>query len=135
MATENIAPNPQFSERMETMYERKMSPATPGQRGPLRFEEGVATDTDVPAQFQAGIDHGYDTPAGRPNHNMNVFEKYPEETMRERAHVGSAAWVEAPTYVGEFSQGTFSDYAETKIEEVFRSGSRYQRMNPASVTD
>ncbi len=55
--------------------------------------------------------------------------------MRERAHVGSAAWVEAPTYVGEFTQGTFRDYAETKIEEVFRTGSRYQRMNPASVND
>jgi hypothetical protein len=55
--------------------------------------------------------------------------------MRARAHVGSAAWVEAPTYVAEFSNGTFSDYAEIKIEEVFRSGSRYQRMNPAAVAD
>jgi len=135
MATSNIAPNPGFPERAGSVYERKMSAATPGLRGPLRFEEGVATDTDVPAQFQVGIDQGYDTPAARPNHNQNVFEKYPEETMRERAHVGSAAWVEAPTYNNEFSQGTFSDYAETKIEEVFRSGSRYQRMNPAAVTD
>jgi hypothetical protein len=63
------------------------------------------------------------------------MEKYPEETMRARAHVGSASWVEAPAYVGEFSTGTFSDYAEIKIEEVFRSGSRYQRMNPAAVAD
>ena len=55
--------------------------------------------------------------------------------MKERAHVGSAAWVEAPAYLGEFSQGTFSDYAEVSIEEVFRSGSRYQRMNPAAVND
>jgi len=135
MAVSNIAPNPSFPERAGSVYERKMSPATPGLRGPLRFEEGVATDTDVPAQFQVGIDQGYDTPPSRPNHNVNVFEKYPEETMRERAHVGSAAWVEAPTYNNEFSSGTFSDYAETKIEEVFRSGSRYQRMNPAAVTD
>lgn len=131
----NIAPNPQFPEKVGAVYERKMSAAQPGLRGPLRFEEGVATDTDVPNDFQLGLDQGYDTPAGRPNHNANVFEKYPEETMKERAHVGSAAWVEAGTYVNEFSQGTFNDYAETSIEEVFRSGSRYQRMNPAAVID
>lgn len=132
---ENIAPVPSFPERTGATYERKMSAAQAGLRGPLRFEEGVATDTDVPNDFQLGLNQGYDTPAGRPNHNVNVMEKYPEETMKERAHVGSAAWVEAPTYVAEFSNGTFSDYAETKIEEVFRSGSRYQRMNPAAVAD
>jgi hypothetical protein len=132
---ENIAPVPSFPERTGAVYERKMSAAQAGLRGPLRFEEGVATDTDVPNDFQLGLNQGYDTPAGRPNHNVNVMEKYPEETMRARAHVGSAAWVEAPTYVGEFSTGTFSDYAETKIEEVFRSGSRYGRMNPAAVAD
>lgn len=132
---ENIAPVPSFPERTGTVYERKMSAAQAGLRGPLRFEEGVATDTDVPNDFQLGLNQGYDTPAGRPNHNLNVMEKYPEETMRARAHVGSAAWVEAPAYVAEFSTGTFSDYAEIKIEEVFRSGSRYQRMNPAAVAD
>jgi hypothetical protein len=130
-----IAPNPGFPEKTGSVYERKMSPATPGQRGPLRFEEGVATDTDVPNDFQLGLDQGYDTPAGRPNHNLNVFEKSAEETMKERAHVGSASWVEAPTYVAEFSQGNFQDYAEPQIEEVVRSGSRYQRMNPAAVAD
>jgi hypothetical protein len=132
---ENIAPVPSFPERTGAVYERKMSAAQAGLRGPLRFEEGVATDTDVPNDFQLGLNQGYDTPAGRPNHNLNVMEKYPEETMRARAHVGSASWVEAPTYVGEFSNGTFSDYAEIKIEEVIRSGSRYGRMNPAAVAD
>jgi hypothetical protein len=112
-----------------------MSPATPGLRGPLRFEEGIATDTDVPSDFQVGLDQGYDTPAGRPNHNTNVFEKYPDETMKQRAHVGSAAWVEAPTYLGEFSQGNFGDHSQVVIEEVIRSGGRYQRMNPAQVAD
>jgi hypothetical protein len=135
MANTNIAPVPGFPERTPVTYDRKISPAQPGLRGPLRFEEGIATDTDVPNDFQLGLDQGYDTPAGRPNHNSNVFEKFPEETMRERAHVGSAAWVEAPTYIQEFSNGTFQDYAETAIEEVVRSGGRYQRMNPASVND
>ena len=38
-----IAPTPKFPENPGTTYDRKMSPAAPGQRGPLRFEEGLAT--------------------------------------------------------------------------------------------
>jgi len=92
-----IAPSPKFPERPGTNYDRKMSPATPGQRGPLRFEEGIATDTDVPQEFTKGAMQGYVPAAGRPNRNANVFEKPAEETMRERAHVGSAAWVKHQT--------------------------------------
>jgi hypothetical protein len=121
---ENLAPAPEFPERVGATYERKLSPAMPGLRGPLRFEEGVATASQ-----------GYETQPGRPNHNVNVMEKFPEETMRERAHVGSAAWVEAPTYLGEYAQGAFANAAEARIEEVVRSGARYQRMNPATVMD
>ena len=135
MAVENIAPTPQFPEKVGATYERKMAAAQPGLRGPLRFEEGIATDTDVPNDFQVGLDQGYDTPAGRPNHNVNVMEKFPEETMKQRAHMGSAAWVEAPTYLGEYSQGNFGDHSEVVIEEVIRSGARTQRMNPAVVAD
>jgi hypothetical protein len=135
MAVENIAPTPQFPEKVGATYERKMAAAQPGLRGPLRFEEGIATDTDVPNDFQVGLDQGYDTPAGRPNHNLNVMEKFPEETMKQRAHMGSAAWVEAPTYLGEYSQGNFGDHSEVVIEEVIRSGARTQRMNPAVVAD
>lgn len=135
MTVPNIAPAPQFPERMTPVYERKMSPAQPGLRGPLRFEEGIATDTDVPQEFQNGAFQGYTTPPGRPNHNQNVFEKYPEETMRERAHVGSAAWVEAPIFLNEFAEGSFADYAEAEIQEVIRDGSSYRRMNPATVSD
>ncbi|NDH64837.1 MAG: hypothetical protein EBY26_00325 [Microbacteriaceae bacterium] len=135
MATTNIGPVPMFPEQVGNTYERKMAAALPGQRGPLRFEEGVATDTDVPTDFQKGMMQGSITPPGRPNHNMNVFEKYPEETMAERAHVGSAAWVEAPVYLGEFAQGSFSDYAEVRYEEVIRSGGRQVRTNPAVVVD
>lgn len=131
----SIGPAPQFPEREGATYERKFSAAVPGQRGPLRFEEGIATDTDVPSEFGNGMSQGYMTPAGRPNHNENVFEKFPEETMRERAHVGSAAWVESQTFVGEFAKGSFSDYAEAAFEEEFRSGAHYTRMNPASVVD
>ena len=66
---------------------------------------------------------------------MNVFEKYPDETMKQRAHVGSAAWVEAPTYLGEFAQGNFGDHSEVVIEEVIRNGARQARPNPAQVVD
>ena len=135
MATPNIAPAPQYPERPGNSYERKMSPATPGLRGPLRFEEGIASDTDVPNDFQVGLDQGYETPDGRPNHNENVFEKYADETMRERAHVGSAAWVEAPDTLTEFANGAFADHGDNRIEEVIRNGSHQQRLNPSVVQD
>jgi hypothetical protein len=135
MAVPNIAPAPQFPEDPGNMYERKVVAAIPGERGPLRFQEGIGTDTDVPNEFTKGAMQGYLTPPGRSNHNMNVYEKLPEETMAERAHLGSAAWVEAPTYLGEFAQGSFADYADIRYEEAIRSGARYARLNPASVTD
>lgn len=130
-----IAPNPGFPEKPHYVYERKMAPNMPGGRGPLRFEEGIATDTDVPNDFQSGMADGYGSAPGRPNHNQKVDTKYPEQTMAERAHVGSASWVEAPTYLQEFARGSFSDYADVQWEEVVRSGQRYLRLNPAQVDD
>lgn len=135
-----IAPLDHFPERQGTVYERKMAGDQAGKRGPLRFEEALATDTDLPNEFGNGIMQGYTTAAGRPNHNANVYEKWPEETMRERAHVGSAAWVEAPTYLGEFAHGTDSVLAERRYEQVDRgapnpTGARYERHNPAEVMD
>ena len=102
-----IAPAPQYGEKAPNVYERKMAPSLAQNRGPLRFQEGVATDTDIPNDFQLGVFQGVMTPPGRPNHNQNVYEKYPDETMKQRAHVGSAAWVESPQYLGEFAQGSF----------------------------
>jgi len=131
----NLAPAPQFPERPGNVYETKLSPATPGLRGPLRFEEGVATDTDVPSEFDKGVMQGLSSAPGRPNRNVNVYEKYPDETMRERAHVGSAAWVEAPTFLSEFAAGSFADYAEYRYDEVIRNGGRQQHGNPAVVND
>lgn len=130
-----IAPDPKFPEKSGTMYDRKMAGAVPGQRGPLRFEEGIATDTDVPQQFTVGAMQGYMPAAGRPNRNASVWQKTAEETMRERAHVGSAAWVEAPAYLGEFAAGGFADHGDNRFEEVFRSGAHQQAANPAVVQD
>ena len=124
---------------VSNVYEQKMAPDMPGGRGPLRFEEGLATDTDIPNEFVNGVTQGYVTAPGRPNHNRNVYEKMPEETMRERVHVGSAAWVEAPTYLAAFAGGTSAE-AERKYVQVDRGhpnpdGARYQRRNASQVTE
>lgn len=129
-----IAPTAVPPSVQSSTYERKMAPDMPGGRGPLRFEEGLATDTDLPMEFVNGAHQGYATAPGRPNHNVNVYEKWPDETMRERVHVGSASWVEAPTYLGAFAGGTSAE-AERKYIEVDRSGGRYQRRNASQVTD
>ena len=130
-----IAPTPKFPERPGNTYDRKMSPATPGQRGPLRFEEGLATDTDIPQEFTNGAMQGYEPAAGRPNRNKPVHTKTAEETMRERAHVGSAAWVEAPANLTEFSAVAFGDHGDNRFEEVFRSGANQKASNPSVVND
>ena len=130
-----IAPAPKMPERVGATYDRKMSPAATGQRGPLRFEEGIATDTDVPNEFTKGAMQGYAPAPGRPNRNQNVFEKLPEETMRERAHVGSAAWVEAPSHLSEFAAGGFADHGDNRFEEVTRNGSHQAAGNASVVQD
>lgn len=129
-----LAPNPGFPERVGNTYETKVG-VNGARRGPLRFEEGLATDTDVPRDFTEGVMQGYRTPPGHPNHNQNVYEKSAEETMQQRAHAGSAAWVEAPTFLGEFAHGANNQLSAIKYEEVDRSGGRYERLNPANVPD
>jgi hypothetical protein len=131
----SIAPDPQFPERANVTYDRKMAAAATGQRGPLRFEEGVATDTDVPDQFILGAQQGYTPAAGRPNRNAAVHTKTAEETMSERAHVGSASWVESQDYLSEFSGAAFEDHGKNEYETVVRNGSRQQHPNPAQVQD
>ena len=129
-----ISPASQFPERAPQVYERKGADNVT-RRGPLRFEEGIATDTDVPTDFQKGMMQGSATAPGRPNRNAPVWDKPAAETLSERAHVGSAAWVEAPTFLGEFAHGTMNDYSAAKIETVARSGGRSQRVSPTVVTD
>ena len=129
-----IAPAPQFPERAPQMYEMKGA-ENDERRGPLRFEEGIATDTDVPTDFQKGIMSGFAAAPGRPNRNAPVWQKPAAETLSERAHVGSAAWIEAPTFLGEFAHGSFSNNAEQVIESKVVSGGRAMRLNPTVVND
>lgn len=127
-----LAPQDPFPERVTNVFEAKDA-VNNARRGPMYFEEGIATDTDVPNDFIVGVRSGYEMGA-RPNQNAVVWEKPPEETMKERAHVGSAAWVEAPDYLGAFAGGT-SNEAEVKFVAVQRSGGKYHRQDAAVVQD
>lgn len=130
-----IAPAPQFPEISPYTYERKMAMGQPGLRGPLRFEEGVATDTDVPNDFQRGMMEGMTPAPGSQDHiNPETQYKHADETMAERAHVGSAAWVEAPEYLSDYAGGA-GEGNQLEYIQVTRSGGRQARMNPAVVTD
>lgn len=130
-----LAPNPQSPETPQYVYERKMSPGQPGLRGPLRFEEGIATDTDVPNDFQRGMQEGGISAPGAPNSvNAETQYKRADEVYKERAHVGSAAWVDSPMYLGGFAAGAGEGNRIEYVEEN-RSGGRYETLNAAVVTD
>src|ERR1700761_4404617 len=118
-----LAPTAVPPSQVSSFYERKVGNNV-ARRGPLRFEEGIATDTSVPNDFIVGVRQGTMPAPGRPNHNANVFEKPAAETMQERAHLGSAAWVEAPTYLGAFQEGTGPE-AEQRFIQTTVGGGRY----------
>ena len=130
--TSPLAPTAVPPEQISSFYERKVGDNM-ARRGPLRFEEGIATDTDVPGDFVVGVQQGNPSPM-RPNQNQNVYEKPAAETMQERAHLGSASWVEAPTYLSAFSAGT-SPEAEQRYIQTTVDGSGYRRRNASQVTD
>ena len=131
-----ISPNPMFPETGMTAFERGYAPSIPGNKGPLRFEEGVATDTDVPYDFGVGAYEDTAPSPMRQNHNNpEMFYKYPEETMRERAHVGSASWIEAPAVLREFVQGSMSGDGMPQWEYEYNSGGHMNRPNPTVVYD
>lgn len=131
-----VAPNPMFPEKGEHVFERNFAPSIPGNKGPLRFEEGIATDTDVPMDFAQGAYMDTAPLGNRMNHtNPEMFYKHPEDTMRERAHVGSASWIEAPTVLSDFVQGTMSGDAMPQFEYEYNSGGHMNRPNPTVVFD
>lgn len=133
----NLAPTPSYPERDRgaVNYEGKMA-SNSSRRGPLRFEEGIATDTDVPGDFTTGVMSGYRTAPGRPNHNAIVWEKPAAETMKARAHVGSAAWIDSADMLGDFMHGVnVNGNAARRFEQASRSGGRYERLHGAVISD
>lgn len=132
----NVSPAPMFPEKTPTMFERTMGPSIPMNKGPLRFEEGVATDTDVPNDFAKGAYMDTAPSPMRMNHNNpEMFYKHPMDTMRERAHVGSASWIEAPTVLSDFVQGAMAGDGMPMFERAYNPGTHVNRMNPTVVSD
>jgi hypothetical protein len=115
----------------ETGYEVALQPNTQ-RRGPLRFEEGVATDTDIPMDFGQGA---YGDPQGDPRQRPFYGVKTPEETMRERAHVGAATWIDAPVVLQDFVYGASAGQGEPQFDLEIGSEMRLFRPNIAAVQD
>jgi hypothetical protein len=132
MAT--YAPQNPYPEGQTTRFERTYGPNRPGGRGPLRFEEGVATDTDVPYDFGRGAYGDTDGDMrGRPDRSF--FYKFPEETMQQRAHVGSATWISAPEVLGDFVQGAVAGDAQPSFEYAYNTGMHMNRPAPTRIDD
>lgn len=131
-----VSPNPLFPERDATVFERTLAPSIPGNKGPLRFEEGIATDTDVPNDFAVGAYVDTSSARGRDNHNNPEAQfKHAEQTMQERAHVGSASWVEAPVVLSDFVTGAMAGDGMPQFEWEINSGGHTNRPNPTVVFD
>jgi len=64
-----------------------------------------------------------------------MFYKPADVTMKERAHVGSASWIEAPSVLGEFVQGVVAGDGMPKFERSFNSGAHMNRPNATRVHD
>lgn len=131
-----LAPVPGFPEKPDYSYERTLGNNRGGNRGPQRFMEGVANDRDVPNDFGQGS--GSDVAGtGRLSSRSNPSSqfKYPEQTMRERMHVGAASWIEAPSVLAEFVQGSQAGYGMPSYEMEFMDGGRQQRRAGAVVSD
>lgn len=129
-----IAPNPFYAERTTGAFERyPVLGANSPIKGPLRFEEGIATDTDVPNDFARGAFADTGHSPTRLNQNVPTTRKTPEETMQERAHLGSAAWVEAPDMLSDFVQGAGAGQRPPEWERVTNPMSVRQYRRAATV--
>ena len=129
-----IAPQNMYPERFPQRFDRTVAPSIPASRGPLRFEEGIATDTDVPMDFARGA--YFDTTSDHMRHNHNnpeMIYKHADETMRERAHIGSAAWIEAPGMLSDFVQGAGAGQGMPSYERVQNPLTHRMNRPPANI--
>jgi hypothetical protein len=125
-----------FPEKSPTMFERSLAPSIPMNKGPLRFEEGIATDTDVPNDFTVGAYMDTAPSPMRMNHtNPEAVFKHAAQTMQERAHVGAASWIEAPAVLAEFVQGAVAGDGMPQFEYEYNTGGHMNRPNPTVVFD
>jgi hypothetical protein len=62
--------------------------------------------------------------------------KHADETMKERAHIGSAAWIEAPGMLSDFVQGAGAGQGMPAYESVVNPLThRMNRPSPTIVRD
>lgn len=131
-----IAPNPLFTERTVTSFDRSMAPAIPGNRGDLRHEAGIASDTDVPSDFVRGAYMDTAALPGTINRvNPESYHKSAAETMKERAHLGSAAWEQAPQVLSDFVDGAGVGQAPPSFERIMNNGGPQWRRAISVITD
>lgn len=133
-----VAPQNPYPEQQQGVFERTMGPEYTGNKGPQRFQEGVESDTDVPNDFQRGA-YVDPMPGTRPTVAVPDVEsvyKRANETMKQRAHVGSASWIEAPEMLSDFVQGTRGgDHMQDGVqwERAFNTGGHMNRPNAVRV--
>ena len=131
-----LAPNPLYAERAGQSYEVALAYNVPGNRGDMRFEEGIGTDTDVPNDFVRGAYIDTQPAPGRINHNNpEMVYKHADETMRERAHIGSSTWIEAPAMLGDFVAGASVGQTPPQFEMIRTPGGYAYRRAPTVISD
>lgn len=129
-----IAPPNPYPEAMRNVFERTMAPSIPGNRGPIYFQEGIGQEQDVAMDFGQGAYADTSSSPVRMNHNNpDMFYKPAEQTMRERAHVGSASWIEAPEVLSDFVAGAVAGDGIPTFEMVGNTGYHMNRPNPTRV--
>lgn len=133
-----VAPAPRNPEKFRAgnVFERTTAPSITGNRGPLRFEEGTATETDVPSDFSRGA-YADTQGTGRLGYQtVEMQYKRAADTMRERAHIGSASWIEAPQLLSDFVEGVHSGDQGTMVagwDRAFNSGTIQKRPSAVRV--
>lgn len=131
-----ISPAPKHPEKFAPVFERVTAPSKTGNKGVVHFYEGVATETGVPQDFRQGSvadTHG----DSRGHQTVETFFKRADQTTRERAHMGSASWIEAPALLGDFVSGTKSGDQGTAVggwERAFNSGGYQKRPSAVRVS-
>lgn len=131
-----VAPDPKHPEKFAPVFERETAASKTGNKGPLKFQEGIAKVPDINGDFQRGAHVDTEgTPRGY--QNVETFYKRAPDTMRERAHIGSASWIEAPQLLSDFVTGTKAGDQGSVVagwERVFDSGGYQKRPSAVKVT-
>jgi len=87
---------------------------------------------DLIVIFQQGA---YGDTQGTEYGGWATVTKSPAETMKERAHLGSSTWIEAPSLLAEFVQGAHTGMMPPSFEREYGSEGRIHRINRANVPD